>query len=246
MDTRASLPNLPTCSFFTMAFTPAEIAAIHANEPDWHINIRELSNVIRSVLSWGPRWYSPTSGEPVHVCYYIDNSSAVSWVNRRTAPAGKAQQLLRLLAFLESHFSLFISASHIPGDLNTLADAGSRLSSLTHRHVFTPILTSLSQVPLLPQWRQLPDLWDTLCAMLLSPKPPNLATSSHGVSGLLGVANFTDLDGSQDPHALRLLSWPSSQAMPSNTASTVAGEATLAIPSLPSSPAFSGITDNVV
>ena len=57
---------------------------------------------------------------------YCDNSAVVAVVNRRYCQDKTMMQLLRCLLFVEAHLQFQISASHIVGLHNELADDFSR------------------------------------------------------------------------------------------------------------------------
>ncbi|POM59344.1 hypothetical protein PHPALM_31937 [Phytophthora palmivora] len=90
------------------------------------INVRELRSAVLAALRWGPRWHNPTAKSPVHVQFHIDNTSAVTWANQRSSRHPTAQLYNRLLSLAEFQYNLVCTASHIPGKLNVMADAGSR------------------------------------------------------------------------------------------------------------------------
>lgn len=63
---------------------------------------------------------------------HIDNTSAVSWMNRRASTHPLAQCFLRLLSAAEFQYRVVLTAEHIAGELNVMADAGSRAWDPTH------------------------------------------------------------------------------------------------------------------
>eukprot|EP00644_Phytophthora_capsici_P013014 jgi/Phyca11/101049/e_gw1.5.581.1 len=89
------------------------------------INVRELRSAVLAVLHWGPRWKKQSEGL-THVQFHIDNTTAVAWTNRRASNHPMAQLYNRLLSLAEFQYNLACSATHIPGKLNVMADAGSR------------------------------------------------------------------------------------------------------------------------
>ena len=70
------------------------------------------------------RTYTPT---PRHILLQMDNSTAVSYVNKRgeTRSYGLSTEALKLWA-LVLHAGCWITAKHIPGTSNTIADLASR------------------------------------------------------------------------------------------------------------------------
>lgn len=214
-------------SYFTISFSAEERLAIVEEHPDWHINIRELTSVILSVLAWGPFWRKRENCARLHIQCYIDNTSAVAWVNRRAAPTHAGQQLLRLLAYLEILYHLHVTATHIPGTLNVLADAGSRLSISKFATQFANIVSAWRQVSILMPWRKPLELWEQLSETQHSLQQQSRGMLAPGVSGLHGADDFIDLDGSRDPSAHKLLSLPSLLASQLDLGSTADEKATL-------------------
>ncbi|GMF52759.1 unnamed protein product [Phytophthora fragariaefolia] len=106
------------------------------------INVRALHSAVLAVLHWGPRWHRPSSTVPLHVQFHIDNTSAVTWANKRASKHPTAQLYGRILSLAEFQYNIVCTASHIPGKLNIMADAGSRAWS-SHNHVST-LWTNLS------------------------------------------------------------------------------------------------------
>ncbi|MGZ3596140.1 MAG: reverse transcriptase domain-containing protein, partial [Syntrophales bacterium] len=87
----------------------------------WHINIRELWAVYRSLLTWGSSWEN-------HDAYFaIDNAAVVSWINSGTARSTQAMSLLRKIFWITASKNIRLSVVWISSGLNAAADAGSRL-----------------------------------------------------------------------------------------------------------------------
>ncbi|ETL24180.1 hypothetical protein L916_21808 [Phytophthora nicotianae] len=129
--------------FIRLQFSPDESRASSNS-----INIRELQIVVLAALVWGPNWRQEDSKAPVHVRLHIDNISAVAWSTRRLSRHPMAQLYNRLLSLTELQYSLSISSEHIPGNFNTMADAGSR--AWTESHPLWQTWTNLSF-----GWRQI-------------------------------------------------------------------------------------------
>lgn len=96
------------------------------------INVRELQSGVLAALIWGPVWEKQFDRRPVHVSFWIDNASAVSWTQRRCSRQPLAQIYNRLLSLAEFQYSLVCTARHVPGVENVMADAGSRAWSTDH------------------------------------------------------------------------------------------------------------------
>lgn len=95
------------------------------------INIRELRSAVLAALHWGPIWKQPHK-ILTHVQFHIDNTTAVAWANQRSSRHPTAQLYNRLLSLAEFQYNLACTAAHIPGELNEIADAGSRAWDESH------------------------------------------------------------------------------------------------------------------
>ncbi|OWZ00534.1 LOW QUALITY PROTEIN: hypothetical protein PHMEG_00028247 [Phytophthora megakarya] len=78
--------------------------------------------------------------------------AAVAWSNRRSSRNPKAQMLNRILSLTELQYQLVFLAEHIPGRLNTMADAGSRAwnSADLMWATWTNLSATWTQVDVLP------------------------------------------------------------------------------------------------
>lgn len=89
-----------------------------------NIAIQELLPVVLAVAVWGRAWTG------LCIQCRCDNEAVIMVLNSRSSKDKDLMHLLRCLFFFESEFQFNIVAAHIPGNLNTLADALSR-GSLT-------------------------------------------------------------------------------------------------------------------
>ena len=85
-----------------------------------HITFLELVAVMLACAAWGPQW----QGRLVHV--WCDNQAAGHAITARSCRDSGLMHLLRCLFFMEASFQFQLSASHIPGVNNILADLLSR------------------------------------------------------------------------------------------------------------------------
>lgn len=95
-----------------------------AMSDEWSINIRELMSAVFAAVVWAPQW---TQINHAPVKFWIDNTSAVAWANRKSSRNPFAQMLLRLIGLLEVRYNFYLSASNVRGVNNVMADAGSRV-----------------------------------------------------------------------------------------------------------------------
>ena len=87
---------------------------------DLQITTKELMPIVISAAIWGPQW----SGKSVQC--RCDNEAVVSILNSGTSKDPTVMGLMRCLHFFAAKFSLIVSAVHLPGVDNSLADALSR------------------------------------------------------------------------------------------------------------------------
>jgi hypothetical protein len=68
-----------------------------------------------------------------HLLVGVDNTVAISWMDKGTAPRPRAMRALRLLWRIQAHHRVNVSTRYIPSEQNTLADAASRLDAIRFR-----------------------------------------------------------------------------------------------------------------
>lgn len=85
-----------------------------------NITTKELVPVILAVAIWGPHWASG------HVLVRSDNMAVVEILKARSSRDPRVMHLLRCLHFFSAKYDIRVSASHIPGVENSMADALSR------------------------------------------------------------------------------------------------------------------------
>ena len=87
---------------------------------NWHIAAKELVPIIMAAVLWGQKWKGN------RVVARCDNTAVVTVLNSRYAKDVVLMRMLRCLFFVEAHFQFSLTASHIPGVHNDLADDLSR------------------------------------------------------------------------------------------------------------------------
>ncbi|POM58560.1 Hypothetical protein PHPALM_36773 [Phytophthora palmivora] len=129
--------------FVRLQFDDAEKEMI--KKRTFSINVREQLSSTFAVLWWGPSWAQSGSKPLTHVRMWIDNTSAVSWCNHLYSRNEFSQELNRVLGAAEAEWSLRVSAAHLAGQNNFLADLGSRAWSggklMTWTQLTSPKLT---------------------------------------------------------------------------------------------------------
>ena len=83
-----------------------------------HIAAKELIPIVIGAVVWGSTWNS--------IVAYCDNSAVVTVLNRRYCQDKAMMQLLQCLFFIEAHLQFQLSAVHVAGLHNDLADDLSR------------------------------------------------------------------------------------------------------------------------
>jgi len=205
-------------------------------DSDFSINVREFFSVVLAVLVWGPSW--STRGTPFHVKAWIDNSAAVSWCNKLASPNLLAQQLLRVLGLSLANYRIHLSANHMPGSWNYMADAGSRSSSCPRaKQIWSPFIHSWSQAQVPKEMRHCYQCTSPSSNSQHWPRPRAAATLLPGASGTRGATNTTIPQGCHEPKGP---SQPSSLPTRSSS-STTPPHPTRALPSCPRSALSTGV-----
>ena len=131
--------------------------------PHWageNIATKELVPIVAATVLWGQRW----RGQSVRC--QCDNMAVVAAINSGRAKFPPLNRLLRCMYFFCAHFNISVSAEHIEGRNNALADAISRnlplcsFPQLSHSpaQVPSPLANLLLDTSLLwssPAWRGL-------------------------------------------------------------------------------------------
>ncbi|ETI39606.1 hypothetical protein L917_14100, partial [Phytophthora nicotianae] len=68
---------------------------------EFGINVRELMSAVFASIAWGHAWSGVRNDSDAHVRFWIDNTAAVAWNNRRGSRNPFAQLLLRILSLDE-------------------------------------------------------------------------------------------------------------------------------------------------
>ena len=84
------------------------------------ISVKELVPVVVAAALWGEKWRQR------HVCIHSDNMAVVSVIKSGTTSSQQSMHLLRCLFFYCAFYRFSVSCMHVPGALNTVADALSR------------------------------------------------------------------------------------------------------------------------
>ena len=139
-------------------------------EANSHINLLELKAALLALQAFF-RTYTPTLR---HILLQMDNSTAVAYVNKRggTRSYGLSTKALKLWALL-LHAGCWITAKHIPGTSNTIADLASR--QFTSYSKWTPPSGCVSS----DSTTNLPTRCGSLCHSS-QPSPPSVCIQIPG------------------------------------------------------------------
>ena len=112
-----------------------------------NINILELIPVLIAARRFGHLWQNK------RVFVYTDNSSVLSYINRATCKTSKhAMTYLRELFMISALFNFHLTARHLKGERNTIADCLSRLNDpIKWNELMTYVLSN--GIPFLLQTR---------------------------------------------------------------------------------------------
>ena len=102
-----------------------------------HIAAKELVPVVIAAAMWGSSWTR------CNVCFNSDNMAVVELLKSRTSQDPLLMNMLRCFSFYAAYFKFVYRAEHVPGVLNTTADAISRNN-------ISLFLSFLPQSPRLP------------------------------------------------------------------------------------------------
>ena len=177
--TEARLGSLISWAGFPL---PAVLRALNfSNLPnEANINICESFAFVVALSLVAPS-IAGTPNAPTHVHVWTDNTSALCWMTTFRAAHPLILFFLQLLSHLQSQFCLVLTAGHIPGLKNVLADAASRdFVCLDGKQSFET-LSTVYKHPAWPRW-----VTDTMPSMTKRSE----ATWSQAVETLTSVASM--------------------------------------------------------
>ena len=103
---------------------------------DFHINCKEILAIFLAVCRWAPVW----ANKGIYI--QSDNVTSVSTINRCTSANPFIMSCLRTLFWLSAKFNFHITAKHIRGLSNTVADDISRAHEPDRLLKFAPYINS--------------------------------------------------------------------------------------------------------
>ena len=222
--------------FFQYEFTLEEkdlYAEIIGNDRNaFGINVREHLSAVLAMLCWADSW--GRGDELCHVLFQIDNTAAVSWINKLYSPNDRAKIGNRIIAYCAIKNNLLVSAVHVPGCENDLADAGSRAwSSQKLKNVFERETNMFVQDQVDERWRNISGTWDRLSEATPWPSRQINDIRVHGNNGESSANPWVTQNGCWDYRKEKcLIGWVDSLYSAGDSASIVLGGE---IPTRPSS-----------
>ena len=101
-----------------------------------HINVKELASVVLAAHRWAAAWANK------RVIIWSDNSTTVSCINRGSSRNCYLMRYLRYMFWLSATYNFRISARHVPGIDNVIADRISRLHEPSARYELFELLVA--------------------------------------------------------------------------------------------------------
>ncbi|OQR80749.1 hypothetical protein ACHHYP_17238, partial [Achlya hypogyna] len=124
----------------------AEVAAVGAHNVSrkviYSINVRQYLSLCFVIATWGTEW------QGLHIQAWLDNTSGVPWTNSLTSSNSYAQELNRHMGVMQAVNRIHVSASHLAGALNTMADAGSRSCSEPYNSQWSILARGWTETPI--------------------------------------------------------------------------------------------------
>ncbi|ETM48748.1 hypothetical protein L914_06770, partial [Phytophthora nicotianae] len=177
--------------YIRIQFDADELLAIqHASNSavaSFSINVREMLSAVLAVLVWGPHWWhlSSTTRRPLHVRCWIDNMSAVTWIDRHRTSNLLGQELLHVLSCAELEYGVHVSTEHLQGSSNYFADLGTRAWSDTDLRTWTNLTSSWCEQEVPRQFRKIYSARYRFSSGVRSQTLRDVTTSAPGSDGIV-------------------------------------------------------------
>ncbi|OWY95859.1 hypothetical protein PHMEG_00034025, partial [Phytophthora megakarya] len=177
-------------SFIQVKFDDDELALItevKGASDGFSINVREHLCIALALWTWGAKWGCQSNGRTLHVRCWSDNSSAVTWCNRLHANNHFSQEINRAIGLAEAYFNLRVSAEHLPGSSNWMADSASRAWAEPHSSRWTNFSYCWTQNSVPKSCRKLYTSFSEHFNPARWPRRQQNSTQAHGHSGRHGA-----------------------------------------------------------
>ncbi|OWZ17789.1 hypothetical protein PHMEG_0008226 [Phytophthora megakarya] len=171
--------------FIQIRFYNDELDLIRKNA--FSINVREHLCIALTVWTWGQQWSRQKSSLVPHIHCRSDNSTVVSWSNKLASSCPEAQEINRAIGLGEAGFNIRISAAHLPGSTNCMADAASQAWSESHASVWTNFSVHWTQVRISRAWRKIYKTFSTNFNPTHRPRRQSPNIPAHGNNGQNGA-----------------------------------------------------------
>ncbi|ETL47291.1 hypothetical protein L916_02946 [Phytophthora nicotianae] len=184
--------------FIQVKFDNDELRMINipqATGPEFSINAREHLCIALAVWTWGPKWSRQSKGRMLYIKCWSDNTSAVVWCNKLRSGNVFSQELNRCIGLAEAYFNLRVSAAHIPGSINSMADAASRAWTEPYHSRWTNFSSCWKQAQVPVTCRKLYTGFSSNFSPARWPRHQHQNTAEHGRSGAHGVSGLISHDG---------------------------------------------------
>jgi hypothetical protein len=132
---------------------------------------------------WGTRWSRESTGGPTLVVCWSDNAAAVAWNNAKASRNAHGQEINRAIGLREAVDGFRMTARHLPGESNVMADAGSRAWTEPFGRTWTNLSVGWTQVAVPTETRKIYSTFSNSCSPQLWPSRRDGSTMLHGENG---------------------------------------------------------------
>ncbi|ETM52859.1 hypothetical protein L914_03583 [Phytophthora nicotianae] len=193
--------------FIQLKFDNDELASINQADSEFSINVREHLCMALAIWVWGPMWDNKASGSLIHIKYWSDNKAAVSWCNHLHSNNVFSQEINRYIGLGEAYFNVRVSAEHLPGSTNLMADAASRASTEPHKTRWTNFSSSWTLTAVPKECRKLYIKFSSSFKPSRWPRLQSQNTTAPGASGPSGASGLIFRNSYQKIPADTRTSW---------------------------------------
>lgn len=124
------------------------------NYPNGAPNLPHSSFRGTPTWTWGRQWCGRSVNQIIHVRCWSDNGSAIIWRNTVSSCNVLSQEIYRAIGLAKAVFGIHVSAAHLTGSTNVMADAGSRVWKEPDQRTWSNFSRSWFQRELPQYWRK--------------------------------------------------------------------------------------------
>ncbi|ETL84294.1 hypothetical protein L917_15851 [Phytophthora nicotianae] len=189
--------NPATKQYIQLIFDKAEQDLIDTSTgcKGFNINVREQLCVALAARIFGPTLASNKTAPVVLVKAWFDNTSAVSWTKKLSSSNPMAHEVNRAIGLAEALFGFRMRCGHLPGSINTMADAGSRVGSPPHDKMWSNFSFDWQQIPVPFSLRKIYSTFSTNFNRKHWPLDQGRSTRPHGNDGQSGAPPTVSMNG---------------------------------------------------